>query len=138
MTLVVFDTSVIVSAIFWPQSTARRALVGLATHHYFACLTAELFAEYERVAAELQREFPGSNSAGSLAWLRSRARWFEPAPLGKQRSRDRDDEPVLACALAARGRFTVTSDRDLLNLQKPFGIAVVTPAEFLRAIGPTA
>lgn len=54
--------------------------------------------------------------------------------LGKQRSRDAADEVFLACASAAQAKYVMTSDRDLLVLKKPFGIAVMTPAEFLKAI----
>jgi predicted nucleic acid-binding protein len=58
--------------------------------------------------------------------------------LGKQRSRDPKDDPVLACALAARADYLISNDRDLLALGKPFGIAIVTPAEFLRTVGETS
>jgi len=55
-----------------------------------------------------------------------------PAPLGKQRSRDATDDPFLACAVAAQAEYIVASDRDLLSLGKPFGAAIVTPAELLK------
>jgi predicted nucleic acid-binding protein len=90
-----------------------------------------VFDEYEAVAAELQPRFPACNSAGALAWLRLKARWFEPALLGKSRSRDAKDDPFLACALAARAKWLVTRDDDLLVLGKPFGIEMITPASFL-------
>ncbi len=94
-------------------------------------MSAEVFAEYEAIAAEFQPQFPACNSAGALAWLRLKARWVEPAPLGKRRSRDPKDDPFLACALAARAGFVVTRDDDLLALGKPFGIEMITPAQFL-------
>ena len=59
-------------------------------------------------------------------------RKFEAAPLGKQRSRDSKDDPYIACALAAKATFIVTYDRDLLSLEKPFGIEIIRPAELLR------
>ena len=55
-------------------------------------------------------------------------------PWGNSASRDPKDDPFLACALAAGADYLVTSDRDLLVLEKPFGISIVTPAEFLRAM----
>jgi len=131
MTTVVLDTNTIVSAIFWPQSTARRCLAGLARRWYAVAVSGEVFAEYEAIAAEFQPRFPACNSAGALAWLRLKARWIEPAPLGKRRSRDPKDDPVLACALAARAKFVVTRDDDLLALGKPFGIEMIPPARFL-------
>jgi putative PIN family toxin of toxin-antitoxin system len=90
-----------------------------------------VFDEYEAVAATLQPRFPKCNTAGILAWLRLKALWVEQSPLGKQRSRDPQDDPFLSCALAANAQFLVTGDRDLLVLNKPFGIQTVTPAQFL-------
>ena len=135
--IVVFDINTIVRAIFWPRSTDRRALVGLARRQFFAAVSPSVLDEYERVARVLQRErFEDINPAGALAWLRIKCLWVEPAPLGKARSRDPEDEPVLATAVAARAEYLVAGDRDLLDLGKPFGIAIVTSAEFLRRIEP--
>ena len=69
------------------------------------------------------------------AWIRAKSKLFEPAPLGKQRSRDPNDDPYLACALAAHARYIITYDEDLLRLGKPFGIEIIRPAELLRRIG---
>lgn len=129
---VVLDTNVVVSGIYWPRSTARRVLAGLAYRYYKLALTPGIFAEYEETITELQPRFPACNSRGAIAWLRSRALWFEPAPLGKRRSRDERDDPFLACAIASKASFLVTSDRDLLELKKPFGVETVTPVQFLR------
>jgi predicted nucleic acid-binding protein len=59
---------------------------------------------------------------------------IEPAPLGKLRSRDFKDDPYLSCALSARANGLVTRDSDLLVLQKPCGIEVMTPRTFLCRI----
>ena len=55
---------------------------------------------------------------------------------GKRRSRDPKDDPVLATALAALARYLVAGDRDLLVLERPFGIEIVSPAEFLSRTEP--
>ena len=53
----------------------------------------------------------------------------------KTRSRDPKDDMFIAAALAGGAKYLVTNDRDLLVLGTPFGISIVTPVEFLRAIG---
>jgi predicted nucleic acid-binding protein len=58
----------------------------------------------------------------------------EPAPLGKPRSRDIRDAAYLACALQAGAEVIVSNDRDLLVLGKPFGIAILTPIQFLKLV----
>ena len=91
-----------------------------------------MLAEYEsRIPAVLAREAPGANALGALAWVRAKALWIESQPLGKQRSRDLDDEPFIAAPLAANAKAIVSYDNDLLALKKPFGIPTMRPAAFL-------
>ena len=40
----------------------------------------------------------------------------------------------LACALGAGAKFIVSNDRDLLDLEKPFGVQIVTPVQLLLHI----
>ena len=72
-----------------------------------------------------------------LTWYYDRVKRVEPAPLGKQRSRDAKDDPYLACALAAGAKIIVSCDNDLLALEKPFGIQIVTPRELLMKLTRT-
>jgi len=66
-----------------------------------------------------------------LSWYQDNVKRVEPAPLGKQRSRDVKDGPYLACALGAGAKTVVTRHGDLLALGKPFGIQIITPRELL-------
>jgi predicted nucleic acid-binding protein len=56
--------------------------------------------------------------------------WQAPQP----RRRDAKDDPFLAAALAGGARYLVTNDRDLLDLGTPFGVAILTPVQFLRIL----
>ena len=132
--IVVFDTSTVASAVFWPGSTARRTLAGAARRRFRLAATAEILEEYAVTCAALHAERPKQNPSGPLAWIRSQAVYVEPAALGKQRSRDREDVMFLACALAAKADYIVSNDRDLLVLGRPFGVRIVTPGEFLRIL----
>lgn len=62
------------------------------------------------------------------------AHFVDPAPLGKQRSRDVKDDRYLACALGAQAVVVVSNDRDLLDLEQPFGVSIVTPLQFLKLV----
>lgn len=132
MTIVV-DTNVVVSAAFWPRSEDRRCFVLLARRRCRLAVTELILDEYQAVAARVgRRECPDKDPAPFLDWIERVALLVEPSPLGKRRSRDANDDPFLACALASRAEFLVTKDHDLLALEKPFGVAVVTPREFFR------
>jgi putative PIN family toxin of toxin-antitoxin system len=134
----VFDTSTVVAAIFWPRSTARRAWTLVARRKVRPCVTSAIVAEYRDTCLEIQQtRFPDRSPLPFLGWIHQKSLHCVPAPLGKQRSRDAGDDPFLACALAAQAKYIVASDRDLLTLGKPFGIAIITPAELVRHLAKT-
>jgi predicted nucleic acid-binding protein len=94
-------------------------------------LSSEIDSEYEaRVPAVVAAEAPNANALGALAWVRAKARWVEPSPLGKQRSRDIKDERFLAAALGAGAKVIVSYDRDLLVLESPLVFRSCDPRHF--------
>ena len=97
--------------------------------------TQETLEETRDICAQLIRQkTPKHNATGRLTWYLDKLQLVDPSPLGKQRSRDAKDDPYLAAALAAKAQVIVTFDKDLLDLGKPFGIAIISPAQFLKAI----
>jgi putative PIN family toxin of toxin-antitoxin system len=128
----VYDCNVILSGIGW-NGSARNCLKLVASRRVFLFVTGAILMEYETVIPEvLAEEVPGIDAHPKLAWIRSKSRLVEPSPLGKRRSRDAKDDIYLECALAASAQYHVTYDNDLLELEKPFGIQTIRPAEFLR------
>lgn len=133
--IVVFDTNVVVEAIFWPRSTARRALTGLALRRFKTAVNEAILDEYAAVTTEVRaRLFPQAQPSGALTWIAAKSVRVAPLPLRGKLSRDPDDNVFVASAAAARAVFLVTQDRDLLALQKPFGVQVVTPVQLVRAL----
>jgi len=131
VTAIVIDTGVLISAIGW-RGPAHRCLALVARRRCRLVVSADIIAEYDsRVSAVLAQEAPQAKALGALAWVRAKALWVEPAPLGKQRSRDVKDERFIAAAVSANAKAIVSYDRDLLTLEKPFGIPIMRPAAFL-------
>jgi len=134
MICAVYDCNVILSGIGW-NGSARKCLKLVAERRVFLFVTDEILAEYEAVIPEtLAEEVPEVNPHPKLAWIKSKARGVEASPLGKRRSRDVKDDIYLAAALGASAEYIVTYDKDLLDLDSPFGIEMVRPAEFLRRL----
>ena len=132
---VVFDTNVVVEAIFWPRSMARRALTGLAKRRFQTVISSSVMEEYAAITAQVrERRFPDTQPSGALAWIAAKSLYVEPAPLSRKLSRDPDDNLFVATAMAGRAKFLVSQDRDLLVLEKPFGIAIVTPIQLVRLL----
>ncbi len=131
MILAVFDCNVIISGIGW-GGNPRSCLNLFAARQVTLCITPEIWMEYDqRVPEVLAEKKPGVDARPMLDFILRTARMVEPAPLGKQRSRDLTDDRYLACALSAGATLIVTIDRDLLDLEKPFGVQMVTPVEFI-------
>ena len=131
---VVFDANVVVAGVCW-QGEEWLCLLKLARRQAFAYGTQATLEETRETAVRVIREQrPKHHAAARLTWYLDRVRRVDAAPLGKQRSRDASDDPYLAAALAAKAAVIVTYDRDLLALEKPFGISIVRPARFLQMV----
>jgi putative PIN family toxin of toxin-antitoxin system len=130
----VFDCNTIISALGW-AGNPRRCLDLVYAGQVTLCVTPDVWAEYSAkvplVLAELKRPVNTETELGRLIRV---VRFSNPAPLGKQRSRDLKDDRYLAAALGAKAEAIVTSDRDLLVLKKPFGVPVLTPIEFIKLV----
>jgi len=132
--IVVIDTNVFISAAGSRAGLSWRSFVLLAQRHFQLAVTKEILAEYERTAERLAREpgeFHGMNWRPLFHWVNDQAVYFEPSPLGKQRRRDAGDDIFLACALASGAKVIVSHDKDLLELEKPFGIEILKPTTFV-------
>jgi predicted nucleic acid-binding protein len=58
----------------------------------------------------------------------------EDPPVRKTVRRGPNDDPVIAAAVAGNARYIVAYDRHLLDLEKPYGVACVTPRAFLAGV----
>ncbi|MBE7499976.1 MAG: putative toxin-antitoxin system toxin component, PIN family [Verrucomicrobiales bacterium] len=133
--IVVFDTSVVVEAVFWQRSTARRALTGLALRRFKTAVSQEILDEYAAVTGDIRaRLFSQAQPSGALAWIAAKSVCVEPMPLEGKLCRDPRDNVFVTTAVAAKAALLVTQDRDLLALEKPFGVSVVTPVQLIREL----
>jgi putative PIN family toxin of toxin-antitoxin system len=131
---VVYDANVVASAVCW-NGDPQQCLIRMARREAFAWGTDATLDETRQTCLRLiLAQRPKHNALARLTWYMDAVRKIEAAPLGKPRSRDPKDDAYLACALAAQARFLVTFDHDLLDLEKPFGIEMVTPGQFLRFV----
>jgi len=98
----------------------------------------EIIAEYLEV---LERVGTNENRIERLKEILETFGIVSKFSLGKipTESRDSDDNLVLATALVGKAKFLITNDKDLLDIsesdKKKFKFQIVTPIEFLKAIG---
>lgn len=129
---VVFDAGVVYSGAGW-RGEAYLTLVSLARRRVTAYATVTTLEELRDLVQT--RAFKCRHDPHTiLDWYYRTVRQVNPAPLGKPRSRDLKDDPYLACALGAGAKWIISRDEDLLVLQKPFGISIITPRELLARL----
>jgi predicted nucleic acid-binding protein len=129
---VILDANVVFAAAGL-RGEAYQCLIAMARRRITAFATAGTLQELRILLAERGRRMRHSPHS-LLAWYYHKVKLVSPSPLGKRRSRDSDDDPYLACALGAGARVIISPDEDLLALQKPFGIEIITPTELLRRL----
>ena len=129
---VVFDAGVVFSGAGW-RGEAHLCLLAMARRRVTAFATPQTLAELRQVVEQIG--FKTRHSPYTvLDWYDGAVRMVSPAPLGKRRSRDANDDPYLACALAAKAGVIVSRDQDLLVMGKPFGIEIITPRQLLARL----
>ncbi|HEX4121369.1 MAG TPA: putative toxin-antitoxin system toxin component, PIN family [Verrucomicrobiae bacterium] len=129
---VVLDANVVFAGAGW-RGEAHNCLVAMARRRITGYATDDILCEVRGLILEIgfKTMFSPQNV---LNWYYDQVELVEPAPLGRQRSRDAKDDPYLACALGAGAKLVVTRDDDLLALGKPFGIQIRTPRELLHRL----
>lgn len=130
----VVDTGVFVAGIYWcnePHQVLRAVALGILR----PVLTEPVFDEYVRAAWRLrERERFTPEPTRWLETFRAVALWVSPMTLEQPVCRDRADDMFIEAALGAECDLIVARDRDLTVLEKPFGIAVLTPRAFLAEL----
>ena len=129
----VVDTNVVISGVFFGGNPGR-VLEAWRDGLIELVVSAEVLDEYRRVGERLENQFPGVSLAPFLALALANATIVESEPLPSPVSRDPEDDPFIACALAGGCGVIVSGDRQLLEVSGCWGIYVPTPRQFLDRI----
>lgn len=129
---VVFDTNVLISGLLSATSTPARALeravsegqLVASRHTLRELMTTLLSPKFDRYVSQERRHA----LLARLAPLLDIVEIVQPI----RASRDPKDDQFLEAAVSGRAARIVTGDRDLISLHPFRGIAIVTPAEFVR------
>jgi putative PIN family toxin of toxin-antitoxin system len=124
---VVFDTNVLISALVFgglPRALLIRVFRGEVT----LVTSSVLLNELEEVLV-VRFAHDASLARTVRAEIELLAEVVEARELARV-ARDRDDDAVLAAAIAGKASAIVTGDRDLLVLVEHEGFRIVTPRDF--------
>lgn len=124
---VLFDTNVLVAAFLTHGSSNEVFEHCLSEHTTFT--SGWILHELEETLSRKLR-FPPAKVKKILRFIGENTQMVEPLPLNEKLCRDRDDDNVLAAALAGAADCIITGDKDLLVLKEFRGIQIISPAEF--------
>ena len=126
----VLDTNVLVASVAADGLCRDLVRVRLRPH---AIITSEpLLRELRTVLRTKFKADP--DELPLLSALSEQAEVVAPVRLGEHVCRDKDDDVVLATAVAGEANAIVTGDADLLVLKKFRGIRILSPRQFLELL----
>jgi putative PIN family toxin of toxin-antitoxin system len=125
----VFDTNVLLAA-FLTEGVCEKLLARARKRHFDLITCPFILHEFDRTLA---KKFSATKQERETAFAliaEAASDDVTPADVRVGACRDRDDDNVVACAVAAGAAYLVTGDKDLLALKKYQGVAIITPREF--------
>ena len=137
MRRIVIDTNVFVSALRSRHGASFRLLMLLGGKQFKACVSVPLVLEYEDAGKRLGREFGLTHHdiEDIIDYICNVADRREIHFLWRPILKDPKDDLVLELAVEASAKFIITyNKRDFVGVEK-FGVQILTPKEFLTAIG---
>ncbi len=141
MKRIVLDSSVVVSAFRSRQGASYRLLVLVSEGHLVPLATPGSFFEYEEVLKRSEQRLISRLTLRQIdAALAALADAIEPVDVRfawRPQLPDPDDEMVFEAAVNGRADALVTHNlADFASAAPRFGLAVLSPAEFLKRITP--
>jgi len=137
VTRAVVDTSVLIRYLIRPSAAIRALVEDLWVAGTFVMITSpDLVAELAEVLAR-PRMRTLIEDGDAVALIDAIQALAEPIPTPGPilaYTRDPKDDKFVACAVAGRADFLVSTDQDLLVLQPMLGVRFVTPEEFVEAL----
>lgn len=133
----VIDTNVLLSALLWggtPHDLMEHVRNGTVTLISSPALLAELARVIDRPKFDVILLRTNTSRAQTLAEVRLLGDVIDPPPLAQPVCRDKDDDAVLALAIAAQADIVISGDNDLLCLASFEGIPILTPAQALQKV----
>ncbi len=129
----VFDTNVIISGALF-GGAPRELLQAAIDHRIRLFISEDMITELMEVLQRPKFRTKGPLNSLFITQLLELATKVHSVRNHALELRDKDDDMVLDCAIAAKAEYIVTGDLDFVSYAKLAGISIVTPAEMLRIV----
>ena len=129
--IVVFDTNILISALFSETGSPFRALALAKIGQIESVTCQEIMDEFlEKLL--LKFKFSEDKAQSAIDEILSFSRIVEISGTLKAVPNDPDDDMVIECAVAGNASHIVTGDKHLLSLVKYQDIAIAKAADFVN------
>jgi putative PIN family toxin of toxin-antitoxin system len=134
MKLAVVDSGVFAAGVFW-RHEAHRCLKAWMLGIITPVMTEDMLDEYEVVLERVkQAHHFRTDTDRWLDALRESAMWVDGEVIGKRLCRDWRDERFIEAAVAAKCQTIIACNPELTDLDKPLGIDICIPREWLDTL----
>lgn len=132
--LIVVDTNVVVSGLLNPNGAPGRIVDLIAANLVQVAYDDRMLAEYEDVLSRRPFLFSMRQISALIDHIRLNGTLVSALPLPPAPYPNPSDLPFAEVAIAAGVGTMVTGNKAHFSFVKAYGIAVLSPAEFLRQI----
>ncbi|MEA5477983.1 putative toxin-antitoxin system toxin component, PIN family [Pseudanabaena galeata UHCC 0370] len=129
--IVVFDTNILISALFSQTGSPFRALALAKIGQIESVTCQEIMDEFAEKLL-LKFKFSEDKTQSAVGEILSFSRIVEISGTLKAVPNDADDDMVIECALVGNASHIVTGDKHLLSLVKYQDIAIAKAADFVN------
>ncbi len=135
---VVLDTNVIVSAHLKPHGYIAQIFAAWHEEVFDVVVSDAILTEYEEVLLrpniQKRHQLTSSQVKQTIEDIRELAILVQPTDIPEVVQDDPDDNTFLACGIAGRAEYIISSDPDLLDIQEFHGMHILTPMQFLEVL----
>jgi putative PIN family toxin of toxin-antitoxin system len=123
-----FDTNVLLAA-FLTEGVCEKLLTRARKHHFDLITCPFILHEFECILAKKFSATRQEKERARALIAEAAMAVVHPSGIPSGACRDKDDDNVLACAVAAAAEHLVTGDKDLLHLKTFKKIRIITPRD---------
>jgi len=128
--VVVVDTNVLVSGIFW-KGKPYQVIKSWEQGDFKLLASPEIIEEYRLVLEDFAKRHPGFEVGNILEIIELNCELVNAKPV-RGICKDPDDDKFIAAALAGGAEFIVSGDKALLDVGVHQGIKIMNPSNFLK------
>lgn len=130
--IVVIDTNIFVSGIFW-SGTPYELLKLWVANKFQVVFTPETLNECFKVLKEIGKDKDPTLAGEWILFISKNSQLVDKVS-NLVLCRDKDDDKFINCAISGKAEFIISGDKDLTDLKEVNGVKIIKPKQFYDMI----